>query len=65
MISDPVVDEVRAARDEIAREHDYDINAIFQAFRAAEVLGGRDHVTHPPRVVVQPVARRAGNARGG
>lgn len=64
MISDPVVDEVRAARDEIAREHDYDINAIFQAFRESEVLGGQEHVTHPPRLGVQPVARRVGSTRG-
>ena len=65
MISDPVVDEVRAARDAIAREHDYDINLIFQAFREAEALGGKEHVTHPPRLAVEPVSRRVGNARGG
>lgn len=49
MIQDPIVEEVRAIRDEIAREHDYDINAIFDALRQAEASSGRGHVTLEPR----------------
>jgi hypothetical protein len=30
---DSVLEEVRTIRDQIAREHDYDINAIFEVFR--------------------------------
>jgi hypothetical protein len=49
MIHDTVVDEVRAIRDEIAKEHDYDIDAIFEALREAEKSSNADHVTLEPR----------------
>jgi hypothetical protein len=45
MIHDTVVDEVRAIRDEIAKEHDYDIDSIFEALRDAEKASGVGHVT--------------------
>lgn len=47
--ADPIVDEVRAARDAIAREHDYDIGKIAEAVRAREASSGRTVVTLPPR----------------
>jgi hypothetical protein len=34
MTRDPIVEEVRAVRDSIAKEHDYDVAAIFAALRA-------------------------------
>jgi hypothetical protein len=49
MTGDPIVDEVRAARDEIAKEHGYDIDAIFAALRALEATSGREHVSLPAR----------------
>ena len=33
MTQDAIIDEVRALRDELAKEHDYDIDAIFAALR--------------------------------
>ncbi|WP_437726360.1 hypothetical protein [Sorangium sp. So ce861] len=47
MITDPIVDEVRAIRDAIAQEHGYDIDAIFEAFRRMEEASGRPHVAPP------------------
>ena len=35
--SDPIVDEVRAARDAIAKEFDYDIEKLASAIKAREV----------------------------
>ncbi len=49
MTQDPIVQEVRVIREEIAREHGYDIDAIFEALRKAEASSGREHVTLKPR----------------
>jgi len=46
---DPIVEEVRAVRDEIAKALDYDIAAIFEAFRTQERESGRPTVSLPPR----------------
>ena len=46
---DPIVDEVRAIRDAIAREHHYDVDAIFTMLRGREAASGTPHVTLPPR----------------
>jgi hypothetical protein len=51
-----VIEEVRAIRDEIARESDYDIDAIFETSRRVEALSGRRHVTLKSRRPAQPVA---------
>ena len=48
---DPIVDEVRAARDAIAKEFGYDIDKIVQAMKARESRSGRKLVTRPPRPV--------------
>ncbi len=57
MIHDTVVDDVRAVRDEIAREHGYSIDAIFESLRRAEKASGRDHVIlEPRRMAEQPAA---------
>jgi hypothetical protein len=49
MNRDPIIDEVRAIRDAIAREHNYDLDSIFRMLRARETTSGRSHVTLPPR----------------
>ncbi len=49
--SDPIVDEVRAARDAIAREFDYDIEKLAQAIKAREAQSGRKVVRLPPKKV--------------
>jgi hypothetical protein len=46
---DPIVDDVRAARDTIARECDYDLEKLARAIRQREVQGGRKLVKLPPR----------------
>ena len=46
---DPIVDEVRAVRDSIAKEHNYDIAKIAEAVRAREASSGRTFVSLPPR----------------
>ncbi|MEO7332175.1 MAG: hypothetical protein ABI193_26600 [Minicystis sp.] len=51
MIPDPIVEEARAARDEIAKECDYDIDTIFQRLRRAEAASPVPHVSLPPRRV--------------
>ena len=55
--SDPVVDEVRAARDAIAKEFDYDIEKLAEALKAREAKSGRRVVRLPPREAI--VVRRA------
>jgi hypothetical protein len=45
MIRDAIVDEVRAIRDEIAKEHGYDVHKLFEAFRRDEESSTRRHVS--------------------
>ena len=49
MIRDPIVEEVRAVRDELAKRHGYDIGAIVRALQKASVDEGRQLVSLPPR----------------
>lgn len=51
MIPDPIVEEVRAIRDEIAKECDYDIDSIFEALRRLETQSSTPHVSLPARRV--------------
>jgi hypothetical protein len=48
---DPIVDEVRAARDAIAKEVDYDIDKLAALLKAREAKSGRTIVRLPPRKV--------------
>ena len=54
---DPIVDEVRAIRDAIAKEFDYDIEKLAEAVKAHEVQSGHEFVCLPPKRV--PVVRKA------
>jgi UDP-N-acetylmuramyl pentapeptide synthase len=49
--SDPIIDEVRAARDAIAKELQYDIEKLAEALKAREAESGRQVVRLPPRDV--------------
>jgi hypothetical protein len=64
MIRDAIVDEVRAIRDEIAKEHDYDIHELFKAFRQVEATSGRAHVSFPARRCAVGSTAQQGNAAG-
>jgi hypothetical protein len=54
MSTDSLVDEVRAIRDEIAREHGYDLAAICRALRERARVAGVQTVTLSPRPVSRP-----------
>ncbi len=51
MTKDPIVEEVRTIREEIARENNNDLPAIFAALRKLEAESNRLHVTLEPRRV--------------
>lgn len=48
MKRDPIVDEVRAIREGIARECNYELAAVFRILREAEAKSDREHVSPPP-----------------
>jgi hypothetical protein len=54
----PIVDEVRAARDTIAKKCDYDIAKIAESIRERERQSGRTFVRLPPKRPT--VARKVG-----
>jgi hypothetical protein len=49
MTNDTIIDEVRAIRDSIAREHDYDIASICRAIREETRAAGIQTESRPPR----------------
>lgn len=53
MTRDPIVEEVRAARDKIAADHDYDLAAIFAALRAMGAESDVERVTLSAKPVHQ------------
>lgn len=55
--SDPIIDEVRAIRDAIAKNCDYDIDALAKLLKAHETQSGRRIVRRPPKEVT--VVRKA------
>ncbi len=46
---DPIVEEVHAVREAIAREAGYDLDRIIEAARARQVASGRPVVRLPPK----------------
>lgn len=66
MTRDPIVEEVRALRDEIAKEHGYDIKAIFQTLQRLDATNPTPHVSLPARRIIEPDqhdSSHAGEAR--
>ena len=49
MIDDPIVAEVRAARDRHAAKFNYDLDAIYGDLKERERTSGRSYVRYPPR----------------
>ncbi|MCY3820690.1 MAG: hypothetical protein OXH52_15235 [Gammaproteobacteria bacterium] len=49
MIDDPIVAEVRAARDRLAARFDYDLEAIYRHVQAEEARSGLTFVPIPTR----------------
>jgi hypothetical protein len=48
---DPIIEEIHAVREELAREADYDIEKMLEAARARQAASGRQAVRLPPRKV--------------
>ena len=60
MIRDPIVTEVRAIRDELAKRHNYDVDSIVRALQKASVDEGRQLVSLPPKPLAKDdVGRKA------
>ena len=49
MIDDPIVDEVRTARDEYAKQFNYDLDAICLDLQREQDVSGRKLVSFPPK----------------
>ncbi len=49
MIDDPIVAEVRNARDEYARRFNYDLDAICKDLQQRQAQAGRKVVSFPPK----------------
>lgn len=62
MTTDTIVDEVRAIRDAIAREHDYDLASICRALREEARAAGVHTVSLPSRPVSRATNETAGHA---
>jgi len=57
MIDDPIVEQVRKARDEYARQFGYDLDAICRDLQAKQQQPDRQLVSFPPKRP-RPVASR-------
>jgi hypothetical protein len=57
MWQDPIVEEVRRVRAAHAAEHDYDLQAIYAAVKAAEQASEREKIRfEPKRITPQQLA---------
>jgi hypothetical protein len=70
MTRSAILDEVRAIREAIAQEHDYDVAAIFQMLKQMEMNSERTHVdlsststTTTPRTAQQVIGADEGAPR--
>ena len=59
MIDDPIVAEVRKARDEYARRFNYDLDAICKDLQEKQSQSGKKLVSFPPKRPRPSVATRA------
>ena len=46
---DPIIEEILAVREALAREADYDLERLLEAARARQAASGLQSVTLPPR----------------
>ena len=46
---DPIIEEIHAVREEIARQAEYDLERMLEAARARQAADGRQAVRLPPR----------------
>lgn len=50
--ADPIIEEVRAIRDEYAARFDYDVGAMFRDLRVRQEVSEREHVCYSARRIV-------------
>ena len=60
MVDDPIVEQVRAIRDDIAKRYNYDIEAIVVALQKRSLGSGRQTVNLPPKPVSKDDQRKVG-----
>jgi len=58
MWKDPIVEEVRRARDAYAAKFNYDLDAIVADLKAKEQAGGRKVVSFPPKRITAATKKR-------
>ena len=51
MWKDPIVEQTRSRREELARRFNYDIKAMGKALRRQQMESGQEPVTRPPKRV--------------
>jgi hypothetical protein len=51
MANDPIIEEIHAIREEIAKRHNGDLDAIVAAMNKASEESGRQVISLPPRPV--------------
>ena len=61
MQDDPIVEEVRRAREAYAAKFNYDLEAIFQDLKRQERESGRTFVSFPPRRISKPPGKHGKN----
>ena len=64
MVRDTIVEEVRAAREAFAKQHNYDIDAIVKALQEASAKVGRELVSLPSRPVPIRSQGKSSETRG-
>ena len=59
MLPDPIVEEVRKARDEYAKQFNYDLDAICRDLQERERRGNRKVVSPPPKPTKTPITNKS------
>ena len=57
MFKDPIVEEVRRIRDELAAKAGYDLDKIFKMLKASEKRSGRKFIHLPPKRITPAFPR--------
>jgi hypothetical protein len=65
VIDDPIVAEVRKARDEYARRFNYDLDAICKDLQQRQSQSGRNVVSFPPKRPTPAIAGGEGRKGSG
>ena len=53
MWNDPIVEETRKVRDEIAAKFNYDVKQIGEYYKSKQESEGKEFVSHPPKLIAE------------